>query len=46
LYKTNPPRNGEKSPFPDWVAVKFDPGQETNNMGETLWLKDITARIN
>ena len=45
LYRSNPPNNGQNSPFPDEVAVKFDPGQETNNLTETLWLKEITARI-
>ena len=25
LYKSNPPKNGEKLQFPEYVAVKFDP---------------------
>ena len=45
LYRTNPPKNDEKSPYPDLVAVKFDPSTETTNLTETLWLKGITERI-
>ena len=44
LYKSLPQRDGNM-PFPEQVAVKFDPDTTTNNLSETLWLKDMTLRI-
>jgi hypothetical protein len=40
LYKSLPNRNGTPSNYPDLVAVKFDPGKETANLGEALFLKE------
>ena len=40
LYKTMPNKNGTPSIYPDEVAVKFDPGKETVNLGEALFLKE------
>jgi hypothetical protein len=39
LYRSKVQRDGS-NPFPDLVAVKFDPSNETANLKETLWLKD------
>jgi eukaryotic-like serine/threonine-protein kinase len=44
LYKTLPHRE-VNPPYPDLVAVKFDPTTETNNLKETLFLKDMNKRI-
>jgi hypothetical protein len=45
LYRAQPPKNGQPQLFPDEVAVKFDPGKETANLGETLWLKEQTKQL-
>ena len=39
LYKSKVQRDGSML-FPELVAVKFDPSNETANLKETLWLKD------
>ena len=44
LYKTLPDRNGNLQ-YPELVAIKFDPDTTTNNLTETLWLKNISKRI-
>ncbi len=44
LYRSIPPKNNQPI-YPELVAVKFDPTTETNNLTETLWLKDIWTRI-
>jgi serine/threonine protein kinase len=44
LYRSLPHRD-VNPPYPEYVAVKFDPANETMNLKETLWLKDETTRI-
>ena len=39
LYRSKVQRDGSML-FPELVAVKFDPSNETANLKETLWLKD------
>jgi hypothetical protein len=43
LYKSIPQRNGPN--YPDEVAVKFDPTTDTANLTETLFLRDMTKRM-
>ena len=44
LYKSLKQKDGSM-PYPEQVAVKFDPTNETANLKETLWLKEQTKRI-
>jgi hypothetical protein len=44
LYESLPQKDGTLL-YPEQVAVKFDPTNETANLKETLWLKDQTKRI-
>lgn len=44
LYKSLPHRD-VNPPYPELVAVKFDPSTETANLKETLFLKDMNKRI-
>ena len=44
LYKSLTKRD-RKMLFPKFVAVKFDPTNETANLKETLWLKEQTKKI-
>jgi serine/threonine protein kinase len=44
LYKSLPHRD-VNPPYPEKVAVKFDPTTETTNLKETLFLKDMNKRI-
>ncbi len=43
LYKSQPHKTGKI--FPDEVAVKFDPTTDTANLKETLFLRDLTKRV-
>ena len=44
LYKSLPHKD-VNPPYPEFVAVKFDPTTETTNLSETLFLKQINQRI-
>ena len=43
LYRSMPQRTGQT--FPEQVAVKFDPTTDTANLTETLFLRDMTKKI-
>ena len=44
LYKSIPQKGGNP-PYPELVAVKFDPSTETSNLKETLFLKDMNSKL-
>ena len=44
LYKSLP-NNNINPPYPELVAVKFDPTTETTNLKETLFLKDLNNKL-